>query len=208
MTDFINLSPEKKEYLLRSLIAGSQQLAVGDGTAAQNLETGPGTIESITNSPTQNELTNFKVALLSLGYMDKLLVKLPLIDIKIANMIADKSLSTQITENTIANYGSEALRKLGYTEEESKNQLLQSAIGEPRKYLEKKFKNIAEINKIAYKTWQEAYAKYREFGYDEDTAFKKAKRAADAYKDQLMKQHEEEFPEKLTNDAKSRIIDK
>lgn len=208
MTDFINLSPEKKEYLLRSLIAGSQQLAVGDGTGPQNLETGPGTIESITNSPTQNELTNFKVALISLGYMDKLLVKLPLIDIKIANMIADKSLSTQITENTIANYGSEVLRKLGYTEEESKNQLLQSAIGEPRKYLEKKFKNIAEINKIAYKTWQEAYSKYREFGYDEDTAFKKAKRAADAYKDQLMKQHEEEFPEKLTNDAKSRIIDK
>lgn len=209
MTEFIKLDKKIQNALLVDWLSGYQQLKDGEDDGATPVEYEyNGIAIKVGDRPTVAELAKFKELLISSGRKDSLLGSLFLGDLTV--FYEDKSLksSDELALSGAISGSNEAVRKLGYAEEESKNIIMQSAIGEPRKYLAAKFAQISEINKLSYKTWQEAYAKYRKFGYDEDTAFEKAKKAADAYKDQLMKQHMEQYPEKLTNDAKSRIIDK
>lgn len=208
--DFNTLTPNERGKLIRTWITdktGPNRLINGTTIYQLNNET----ININANIPTVNEIELFFSDLVKDGRaVDPLFNNIITVDDNsLAGMYAVQDDESELLLATRAGTSSyEAKRKLGYTQEEVKNNIIQKAVGTPKLYLADKYKDIENINNRAYEAWQKAYAKYRDFGYDEETAFNKAKTAADSFKAQLMKEHETEYPDKLTADAKSRIGDR
>ena len=214
-TNFMDLTPEQRGYLVKRWISNITEVPtpIGDnGDAARFLEVLPGTIKQVQNLPTDAELVEFKQTLLMQGNMNPIFQNAILLNNKsIGNLIQarDLTLGKDARDRSIrlrgADVQSEQYRKLGFEEEEVTNEMKQQAVTKPADFIMRKNNDIANINQQAFKAYTKAYTSFRDFGYSDDTAFKKAKTAAQSYKNELMKVHNKQFSETLVNDAKSRI---
>lgn len=197
--DWNTLSEDEQAYVIKKSIKDNIFI-IADGT---DVNVSAGTQKKLENVP---NLTNFYNYLLQSDAINKNLLGniISLTNSKLMELFKTDKYKT--TSYRSINRYSEDYKKLGYDKEIIKNERINSAILDPVTYLKNKADDEKRIIDKAYNSYNEAYEQYRKFGYDENTAFEKAKLAANAYKQQLDKIHEKEFPAEITKDAKSRIV--
>jgi len=206
MPHFIDLTPEKRGVVLRNLLSKKEKLE--DGRHVTNID---GTSEDVDEFPTQENFDKFKLFLINSGLMDPYLRQSVLPQITnemLGGYAVNRALTIPYSKSSIISEigsGLEAKRKLGFTQAEMKLDIQNQAISHPVQFLKDKTLDIKNINERAYNTYKEAYDKFRTFGYSDEEAFEKAKVAANAFKNELLKVHEKEYPPLLEKDARSRI---
>lgn len=205
-TNFIALTNKQKGFLIKKWIQNPKSLF---GVGNYNVDE-IGTIVNLDNVPTEDEFELFKGELVSRGVLDPFVKRA--LQIYIEDELGALAVNADLTltpkqsgELLAVGLRGEAYRKLGFREEEIHNTLVNTAITNPKNFLKDKAADIEHINGLAFKAYQDAYNKYREFGYADNEAFDKAKSAATGYKNELMKTHNKQYSEKLSSDAKGRI---
>lgn len=100
----------------------------------------------------------------------------------------------------------EGARKMGITKEQLLEKRKADAVLDPKKFIQAKLNDRNKNQATAMKTYQDQYDKYyNTYGYSEEEAHEKAKKAAQAVSDYLEKQHALEYPMASYNEAKDRI---
>lgn len=205
MTDYKDLTALQRIYLLKYWF----KEGITEPKTGNLVVSSAGDVVNVTAVPSDTELQEFKNKLIVMGGLDPVFGRaLTIDDNELLPFIGDRNDLTGGQEE----YGlrsvsakNEAYRKIGFTEEEYNNRQIQLAVTKPKEFLDKKNKDIEDINKRSFTVYGQAYDKYRTFGYSEDDAFMKAKKAANAFKDKLMDVHREEYPEKLARQATDKI---
>lgn len=214
-TNFMDLSEEERGFLLKKWLRNltDQPTPIGDnGDAPRMILSQGGVQKNIQNLPTDAQLNTLKNLLTVGGSMNQVFGNVPNLSNRVLGaMIPDRTLayatnvSQSLMKTSQASAQSEHFRKLGFEEEEVTNEIMQTAVTNPKEFIKRKNEDIVSINKQAFEAYTKAYTSFREFGYSDESAFEKAKSAAQSYKNELMKVHNKQFSESLTKDAKSRI---
>lgn len=200
MSKFGELPVEYRRYILEQNFKGLKISETGSGTFNIN-----GNEISVIELPNAEQIKEMKEKLLKIGVLDRLYGSLIVGDITSYLLAEKEEEGLKSATSSTMRMMDENKRKLGFEFEEKRNNLMTKAITDPISYINSKEADLKIINGRAFETFKEANAKYLEFGYDKETAFHKAKKATEAFKEQLLKAHNEEFPAKLVDEAKQRI---
>ncbi len=204
-THFDDLTPANlKGEAVRKLLSGEVTLVQA---ALAN-----GLIQGLTvdDLPTAAQLLQIKNYLRTLGLTDSLIGKINILDTELGEAVFSRDITGATVPQQIAGAGAvsriEAKKFLGFAKEEIDNQKKIQALTNPGDYLRRKNEDIARINNESLVFYQDAVRKYStEYGYDQETAMKKAKDAANAVHGELMKQHRIEYPSEFQNIAEGKL---
>lgn len=202
MSHFFNdLTPEQRGKAIRLLVS-NPNLFVNRGVPNAIL---PGV--TITNTPTVDEFRDLKLFIRQNA--SDTLTGLPNVsDYELGSVIVRAAVPTPENQLALTEYAraGEASKYMGFAKDEIEDAKKIEALDNPTNYLKAKLQDKQRIHAISLRSYQDALIKYSsEYGYDRETAEKKAKESAKAINHELMKQHKKEYPDEFGKIAEGKL---
>jgi hypothetical protein len=204
-THFFNgLTAGERGKAIRLLVS-KPELWVNRGIANAIL---PG--KTIDNFPGVDEFRDLKLFIRQ-NASDRLTGLPNVSDEELGSVIVRAALPTPENQLALSEYSrlGEASKYVGFAKDEIEDAKKIEALENPTNYLKAKLIDKQRIHAISLRAYQDALLKYSsEYGYDRDTAEKKAKETAKAINHELMKQHKKEYPDEFGKIAEGKLARK
>lgn len=202
---FLNdLTAKERGYVIRTLVS-KPELWDNRGIANKFFNG-----VTITNFPSADEFRDLKLFIRQ-NASDRLTGLPNVSDEQLGSVIVRNGIPTPENQLALAEFSrsGEASKYVGFAKDEIEDAKKIEALENPTNYLKTKLIDKQRIHAISLKAYQDALLKYSsEYGYDRDTAEKKAKETAKAINHELMKQHKKEYPDEFGKIAEGKLARK